>query len=216
MKSESLQAPGSVRPLFPCCGGPVGTMDRCMCMVDPNEREQAGEIKLESLFQLLFNIFLRHLKESSSTLSTKALRWRLLLRSTSPYDLPHKSLCTPQVPKSSVLLLRGRASEVFLQADGVWRSSGFVEIRCSAASYGRFAETWQKCSEMNLDDSLSMFVSVSHQQTCLDHKKFFRWEPSELEMLLALFVIPIWNHTVQCMISLDRTLPGLFWQPEFW
>lgn len=34
------KAPESLKPLFPCSGGPVGTMDRCICMVQEDQREQ--------------------------------------------------------------------------------------------------------------------------------------------------------------------------------
>ncbi|CAE7211928.1 unnamed protein product [Symbiodinium sp. CCMP2592] len=34
------KAPGSIKPFFPCCGGPVGTMDKCICMVPADQQEQ--------------------------------------------------------------------------------------------------------------------------------------------------------------------------------
>ena len=33
------QAPGSVKGLFGCCGGPVKTMETCMCMVPADKQE---------------------------------------------------------------------------------------------------------------------------------------------------------------------------------
>ncbi|CAK9070347.1 unnamed protein product [Durusdinium trenchii] len=38
------KAPGSVKPFFACCGGPVGTMEKCICIVPPDQREQAGSV----------------------------------------------------------------------------------------------------------------------------------------------------------------------------
>lgn len=35
------KAPGSMKPFFPCCGGPVGTMDKCLCMVPQDQQDQA-------------------------------------------------------------------------------------------------------------------------------------------------------------------------------
>ena len=35
------KAPGSIKPFFPCCGGPVGTMEKCICMVPADQQEQA-------------------------------------------------------------------------------------------------------------------------------------------------------------------------------
>ena len=43
------KAPDSLKPLFPCCGGPVGTMDRCICMVQEDQREQATRQMLPNL-----------------------------------------------------------------------------------------------------------------------------------------------------------------------
>ena len=43
------KAPESLKPLFPCCGGPVGTMDRCICMVQEDQREQATLPNLPSI-----------------------------------------------------------------------------------------------------------------------------------------------------------------------
>ena len=34
------KAPGSIKPFFPCCGGPVGTMEKCICMVPADQQEQ--------------------------------------------------------------------------------------------------------------------------------------------------------------------------------
>lgn len=34
------KAPGPMKPLFPCCGGPVGTMEKCICMVPADQQEQ--------------------------------------------------------------------------------------------------------------------------------------------------------------------------------
>ena len=34
------KAPASIKPLFPCCGGPVGTMEKCICMVPADQQEQ--------------------------------------------------------------------------------------------------------------------------------------------------------------------------------
>ena len=33
-------APGPLKCLMPCCGGPVGTMEKCMCMVPADKRDQ--------------------------------------------------------------------------------------------------------------------------------------------------------------------------------
>lgn len=35
------KAPGPLKPFFPCCGGPAGTMEKCICMVQPDQKEQA-------------------------------------------------------------------------------------------------------------------------------------------------------------------------------
>ena len=35
------KAPGPMKPFFPCCGGPVGTMEKCICMVPADQQEQA-------------------------------------------------------------------------------------------------------------------------------------------------------------------------------
>ncbi|CAE7942078.1 unnamed protein product [Symbiodinium sp. KB8] len=34
------KAPGPMKPFFPCCGGPVGTMEKCICMVPADQQEQ--------------------------------------------------------------------------------------------------------------------------------------------------------------------------------
>merc|ERR1712113_197699 len=31
-------APGYLKCLFPCCGGPVGTVEKCLCMVPEDQR----------------------------------------------------------------------------------------------------------------------------------------------------------------------------------
>ena len=36
------KAPASIKPFFPCCGGPVATTEKCMCMVPADQQEQAG------------------------------------------------------------------------------------------------------------------------------------------------------------------------------
>eukprot|EP00438_Fugacium_kawagutii_P015637 Skav213229 [mRNA] locus=scaffold5415:16675:17758:- [translate_table: standard] len=33
------KAPGALKPLFPCCGGPVSTMETCICMVPADQQE---------------------------------------------------------------------------------------------------------------------------------------------------------------------------------
>lgn len=33
------QAPGYLKPCFPCCGGPVGTMEKFICMVPADQQE---------------------------------------------------------------------------------------------------------------------------------------------------------------------------------
>ena len=32
-------APGCVKPFFICCGGPVGTVEKCMCMVAAEKQD---------------------------------------------------------------------------------------------------------------------------------------------------------------------------------
>ena len=34
------KAPASIKPFFPCCGGPVGTTEKCICMVPADQQEQ--------------------------------------------------------------------------------------------------------------------------------------------------------------------------------
>mmetsp|Transcript_16610 Transcript_16610/g.29079 ORF Transcript_16610/g.29079 Transcript_16610/m.29079 type:complete len:86 (-) Transcript_16610:198-455(-) len=34
------QAPAYLKPLFPCFGGPVGTIEKCMCLVPSDKKEQ--------------------------------------------------------------------------------------------------------------------------------------------------------------------------------
>ena len=33
------QAPGYLKPCFPCCGGPVGTMEKFICAVPADQQE---------------------------------------------------------------------------------------------------------------------------------------------------------------------------------
>ena len=33
------KAPASIKPLFPCCGGPVLTTEKCICMVAENQQD---------------------------------------------------------------------------------------------------------------------------------------------------------------------------------
>ena len=33
-------APAPLKLLFPCCGGPVGTMDKCICVVPADKQNQ--------------------------------------------------------------------------------------------------------------------------------------------------------------------------------
>ena len=33
------QAPGYLKPCFPCCGGPVGTMEKFICMVPADQQD---------------------------------------------------------------------------------------------------------------------------------------------------------------------------------
>ena len=37
------KAPASIKPFFPCCGGPVGTTEKCICMVPADQQEQVGQ-----------------------------------------------------------------------------------------------------------------------------------------------------------------------------
>ena len=39
----AAKAPASMKPLFPCCGGPVGTMDKCICMVPADQQDNVKE-----------------------------------------------------------------------------------------------------------------------------------------------------------------------------
>eukprot|EP00418_Pyrodinium_bahamense_P083259 CAMPEP_0179061432 /NCGR_PEP_ID=MMETSP0796-20121207/26394_1 /TAXON_ID=73915 /ORGANISM="Pyrodinium bahamense, Strain pbaha01" /LENGTH=63 /DNA_ID=CAMNT_0020758277 /DNA_START=97 /DNA_END=288 /DNA_ORIENTATION=- len=32
-------APGMLKPFFACCGGPVGTMEKCLCMVPADKQD---------------------------------------------------------------------------------------------------------------------------------------------------------------------------------
>ena len=43
------KAPGSLKPFFPCCGGPVGTMEKCLCMVQEDQKDQAEEMQFFDL-----------------------------------------------------------------------------------------------------------------------------------------------------------------------
>ena len=33
------EAPGCAKPFFMCCGGPVGTVEKCMCMVAAEKQD---------------------------------------------------------------------------------------------------------------------------------------------------------------------------------
>ena len=37
------QAPGMLKPLFPLLGGPVATVEACMCLVPADKQEQAKQ-----------------------------------------------------------------------------------------------------------------------------------------------------------------------------
>eukprot|EP00438_Fugacium_kawagutii_P016221 Skav233269 [mRNA] locus=scaffold4476:156316:157318:- [translate_table: standard] len=37
------KAPGALKPLFPCCGGPVGTMETCICMVPADQQDSVKQ-----------------------------------------------------------------------------------------------------------------------------------------------------------------------------
>lgn len=39
----AAKAPATMKPLFPCCGGPVGTMDKCICMVPADQQDNVKE-----------------------------------------------------------------------------------------------------------------------------------------------------------------------------
>jgi hypothetical protein len=39
-------APGYLKPLFPCLGGPVGTVETCMCTV-PADKQEAVKSAIE-------------------------------------------------------------------------------------------------------------------------------------------------------------------------
>lgn len=34
------QSPGYLKPFFPCLGGPVGAMEKCMCVVPADKQEE--------------------------------------------------------------------------------------------------------------------------------------------------------------------------------
>eukprot|EP00438_Fugacium_kawagutii_P017517 Skav224542 [mRNA] locus=scaffold2085:2595:2858:+ [translate_table: standard] len=35
----AIKAPGALNPLFPCCSGPVSTMETCVCMVRADQQD---------------------------------------------------------------------------------------------------------------------------------------------------------------------------------
>jgi len=37
------QAPATLKPLFPCLGGPVSTMEKCMCMVPADQQDKVKD-----------------------------------------------------------------------------------------------------------------------------------------------------------------------------
>ena len=37
------QAPGYLKPCFPCCGGPVGTMEKFICMVPKDQQDMVKD-----------------------------------------------------------------------------------------------------------------------------------------------------------------------------
>ena len=37
------QAPATVKPFFPCLGGPVGTMETCICMVPADQQDSVKQ-----------------------------------------------------------------------------------------------------------------------------------------------------------------------------
>ena len=39
----ATKAPASMKPFFPCLGGPVGTMDTCMCMVPADQQDSVKQ-----------------------------------------------------------------------------------------------------------------------------------------------------------------------------
>eukprot|EP00405_Crypthecodinium_cohnii_P006441 CAMPEP_0194783636 /NCGR_PEP_ID=MMETSP0323_2-20130528/79333_1 /TAXON_ID=2866 ORGANISM="Crypthecodinium cohnii, Strain Seligo" /NCGR_SAMPLE_ID=MMETSP0323_2 /ASSEMBLY_ACC=CAM_ASM_000346 /LENGTH=67 /DNA_ID=CAMNT_0039722537 /DNA_START=95 /DNA_END=298 /DNA_ORIENTATION=- len=50
-KQLGEKAPGSVKPLFPLCGGPVSTMEKCICAVPADQQDdvKAAIAKYKSL-----------------------------------------------------------------------------------------------------------------------------------------------------------------------
>eukprot|EP00405_Crypthecodinium_cohnii_P002231 CAMPEP_0194759186 /NCGR_PEP_ID=MMETSP0323_2-20130528/12279_1 /TAXON_ID=2866 ORGANISM="Crypthecodinium cohnii, Strain Seligo" /NCGR_SAMPLE_ID=MMETSP0323_2 /ASSEMBLY_ACC=CAM_ASM_000346 /LENGTH=70 /DNA_ID=CAMNT_0039679783 /DNA_START=123 /DNA_END=335 /DNA_ORIENTATION=+ len=38
-KQLGEKAPGSIKPLFPLCGGPVSTMEKCICAVPADQQD---------------------------------------------------------------------------------------------------------------------------------------------------------------------------------
>ena len=37
------KAPGAIKPFFPCCGGPVGTTETCICMVPADQQDSVKQ-----------------------------------------------------------------------------------------------------------------------------------------------------------------------------
>ncbi|CAK9030460.1 unnamed protein product [Durusdinium trenchii] len=37
------EAPATVKPFFPCCGGPVSTMEKCSCMVPADQQDSVKQ-----------------------------------------------------------------------------------------------------------------------------------------------------------------------------
>ena len=39
----ATKAPATMKPFFPCLGGPVGTMETCMCMVPADQKDSVKQ-----------------------------------------------------------------------------------------------------------------------------------------------------------------------------
>jgi len=39
----AAKAPATMKPFFPCLGGPVGTMETCMCMVPADQQDSVKQ-----------------------------------------------------------------------------------------------------------------------------------------------------------------------------
>jgi len=47
-------APGFLACLFPCCGGPIGTIDKCMCVIPADQKDdvKSGIAKYKELSEV--------------------------------------------------------------------------------------------------------------------------------------------------------------------